>query len=218
MSVARSSQLNIKHSVEHAAEQFEQNLLERHVLFCPTDGSRPYETYFPPECFFHLCGIQYKNRRQRVSAKKFFQLALDRRIDADLFAPKYSTYTAQKLQILPRLVRIDTYAAKMAPMPMVHFGNTRADLILYNQDVILGLRITSATGMVLTPCTALCDRLGHQHDEKNIGFVLKTEPREKTYTIDSKPKGELTDDQHSRRRKSLSKYAGECKPPLGWRV
>ena len=174
--------------------------------------------HIPPRVLFPLVWHSIQESKTAGLCEEVFQLALDRRIDADLFAPKYSTYTAQKLQILPRLVRIDTYAAKMAPMPMVHFGNTRADLILYNQAVILGLRITSATCMVLTPCTALCDRLGHQHDEKNIGFVLKTEPREKTYTIDSKPKGELTDDQHSRRRKSLSKYAGECKPPLGWRV
>ncbi|BDR52392.1 hypothetical protein KIM372_02990 [Bombiscardovia nodaiensis] len=214
----KKAQRDMKHLIEENAQLFKENLCNRYVLFGPTDGSHPYETYFPADCYFHLCGIQYKNPRQRVSAKKFFQLAVDGRIDPALFSEKYSVYTRQKLGILSRLVRIDGFAAKIAPMPTVHFGRTTADLLVYNQDAIMGFRMNYQGPKAYTPCTALRDHLPKQREEKNIGFVLKTQAESRDYSIQMKPKQQMSAERASKMRVSLSLYQGSCTPPLGWKI
>lgn len=216
VNVGQSPQQQMKHRIEECALQYKQNLLNRYVLFGPTDGTAPYETFFPQECFFHLCGIEYKNPRQRVSTKKFFDLAIEKRIDPDLFAPKYSRFTVRKLEVLPKIVRIDGYAAKFARMPLVHFGKTQADFIVFNGDTILGFRAERQQPHHLVPTTVLVDNIQKLGDEKNVGFVLKSEPFQASYSYRTKPKGEITDQRHSMIKRSLSRYAGSCTPPLGW--
>lgn len=222
MTNPQQRQQDVKRIIEECAGNYEKNLLNRYVLFGPTDGSHPYETFFPSECFFHLCGLEYKNKRQKVSAKKFFELALEHRIDAGLFTPKYSRYTALKLSILPRLVRIDGYASKFVfPFPSLIFGKTKAEFAVYNGDVIMGFRMDYAKSKAYVPCTALCKRMPKLHDEKNIGFVKKTRPQtvqstyqgRPSYIFRSKPKGLLNAQQQSYIRKSESKYHGICMPP-----
>lgn len=207
---ATESQLKVKRIVEECAKLYDRNLCERHVLFGPTDGTRPYETYFPADCFFHLCGIRYKNKAQRVSAKKFFDLALQGKIDPKLFEAKYTKYTEAKLSILYQLVRIDSTGAKIAPMPLVRYGATKAEILIFNMDFAMGFRIDrSGKTKSLIPCTALYDRVPKQTDEKNIGFVLKTDRNEMYYRHRIKPKGEMTEQQESNMRRVTSKYHGD---------
>lgn len=62
---ATGFQKDVKRIVEECALIYANNLLNRYVLFGPTDATRPYEVYFPADCFFHLCGIEYKDRAYR---------------------------------------------------------------------------------------------------------------------------------------------------------
>ncbi|MEE8724999.1 MAG: PBECR4 domain-containing protein [Bifidobacterium crudilactis] len=205
--------LEVKRIIESSAREFNRNLLNRHVLFGPTDGTKPFETYYPDDCFFHLCGLRYKSARQKVSAKKFFQLAVDGRIDADLFAEKYSVYTVEKLLILPSLMRIDTFAAKLSPFPLVRYGKTKAEILVFNNSAVLGYRFDYSIAKAYIPCTALKDQVPKMHDEKNIGFVLKSNSEDTKYSILSKPKKTLSPDQKRNCRKTMSHYTGSF-PPL----
>jgi hypothetical protein len=197
---------------------YSENLLDRHVLFGPTDGTRPFETFYPADCFFHLCGLVYNDPHQRVSAKKFLQLAVEGRINEKLFAPKYSSQTMRKLSVLYRLVRIDARGIRIAPMPLIRYGRTKADFLVYDAQMAMGFRMDRGGSNSLIPCTALCDQVPKQHDEKNIGFVFKTEKGSLDYTIRFRPKGDVSDTQQSNIRRVASKYSGECRPPLGWRL
>lgn len=203
---AGESQLNVKRIVEECAKIYADNLLDRHVLFGPTDGSRPFETFFPADCYFHLCGLEYRDKRQKVSAKKFFQLAVEGRINPALFAPKYKSYTMQKLSVLYKLVRIDARGIRIAPMPLVRYGRTKADILIYDNEMAMGFRMDFAGSRSLIPCTALFDRVPKQHDEKNIGLVFKTKPNEYQYSYRLRPKGELSEIQRSNARRVTSKY------------
>lgn len=203
---ARAGQRDIKRIIEECAKIYQSNLLDRHVLFGPTDGTHPYETYFPADCYFHLCGLEYKDKHQKVSARKFFQLAVDGRIDPTLFAPKYSKYTMQKLSVLYKLVRIDQRGIRFAPMPLVRYGKTKADILIYDNEMAMGFRMDLSGSRALIPCTALYDQVPRQHDEKNIGLVLKTDPQNYEYTHRIRPKGSLTESQRSNARRVTSKY------------
>lgn len=204
-------QKDVKRVIEECALIYKNNLLNRYILFGPTDATRPYEVFFPADCFFHLCGIEYKDSRQRVSAAKFLDLACQGRIDANLFKPKYTKRTNDKLSILYSLVRIDATATKIAPLPLVRYGKTNADYIIYNNNaVVMAVRLDRGGSNALVPCSALKDNVPKQTEEKNIGFVLKTEPSEKRYTIIVRPKKGFSEPQRSNKRKVLSKYRGPC--------
>ena len=215
---ATGFQKDVKRIVEECALIYANNLLNRYVLFGPTDATRPYEVYFPADCFFHLCGIEYKDSRQRVSAAKFFDLACQGRIDANLFKPKYNKRTNDKLSILYSLVRIDATATKIAPLPLVRYGRTNADYIIFNNNsVVMAVRMDHSGSNSLIPCSALKDDVPKQTEEKNVGLVLKTEQSYKKYSIVIKPKNGFNDRQESNRRKVLSKYHGQCTLPWHWR-
>lgn len=60
-------QQDVKHIIEECAGNYEKNLLNRYVLFGPTDGSHPYETFSRPNVSF-ICAdwnIRINDRRSQ---------------------------------------------------------------------------------------------------------------------------------------------------------
>lgn len=91
---------NMAAIIHDCAILYQEELLDRHVLLIPNDGSKPVEVFFGEENFKHLCGVEHPLRGAR-----FFRAAIDGRLDNERLIRKYKRKTNVKLQSLPDILR-----------------------------------------------------------------------------------------------------------------
>lgn len=188
-------------TIHECAPIYRDRLLERHVLFIPSGGEAPLETFYAADNFMHLCGLNYPG----MSAREFWDRAISGRLPSNGIR-RNNGGTVAKGRVLPTLVRIDAKAIMMVRNPRLP-GNTKADAICANLPCVLGY---TNRGGILRPCTALEMPSERLSDVKNIIMVVKTEPRLKTYgTVSKQPKKRDAAKRQGVRR-SLKLYEGGC--------
>lgn len=188
--------------IQECAAVYRDNLMDRHVLFVPADGSAPFECLFGAGNFQHLCGINYSGN---ITTTMFFKQALGRRLDPRLLRPAHGVLTVRKLEVLPVLCRIDAKANAAILDPTDHRG-TFADLFCLNMDACIGF---VRTGDLFRPKTALAfNPPRSEPGYVNIIASVKTEPGSKVFSIISKaPKARArTREKHDAIIRSLSAY------------
>lgn len=187
--------------IQECAAVYRSNLLDRHVLFIPADGSEPFDCMFRAENFMHLCKVSYGNHSKTM----FFETAADGGLDPGLLRAINERQTNAKLSQLPVLCRIDAKANAAVRDPVDHQG-TFADLFCSNSMACIGFKLLGDT---YVPKTAL----EHNPARDEPGYVnllaaVKTKPGVREFTIVSKePKSrDKTERKHSLIIRSLLSY------------
>lgn len=208
------SQLTIAQTLTDYAQKYNENLLDRFVLFIPRKA-KPLETFYGRRNFQHLCGYSYGN----YTSMEFFADALENKLNPDLLIPVYQTKSEAKLRILSTLLGIDKQANSFVRNPQLA-GKTRADAICVKNQAAIGYQWSEN---LLVPCTALEQPPLHKGHE-NIICVLKTEKHNHIYSIMTKnnkpkinPKKPNTISRAKTRHAdiiaSLKQYDGVCSIP-----
>lgn len=93
-----------------SAKKYNDNLEGKNFLFVYRKDQKIYEsieTYFFPGNFHHLTGTTI-NRQKIESATDFYEACLQNRLTLDSFEIKKDGTTELKLQVLPRLMRLQS--------------------------------------------------------------------------------------------------------------
>lgn len=166
--------------IQRCAGMYERNLANRRVLFIPSDGSAPFDCFFGPENFMHLCKVDYGDMPRRM----FYRLAVDRRLDPKRLDSPNERDMWLKLEVLPTLCFIDSKASVAVRTPIAD-RRTRADLFCSGVNACMGFALERNGSY--RPKTAL--KYNPPRDEPgyvNLIAAVKTEPHATMFTIVSK--------------------------------
>lgn len=109
--------MNYAARIGAAAKLYRDELENRHVLFIPANGTAPMETYYPPENFKHLCGVNHP-----LNALDFYMAALDGTLNNRNLEIKYRKNTNAKMEVLSQVALMPAKASGMRDHPWVMEG------------------------------------------------------------------------------------------------
>ncbi|MEG0323141.1 MAG: PBECR4 domain-containing protein, partial [Raoultibacter sp.] len=138
--------------IVNAAQIYQQNLCDQTVLFVYGKPSSPQtvEVEFKAGNFCHLVGVEpRRDGLMRMKASELYSRAIEGALHSGNYGfSRGQDYCDLKLEVIGRIVRIDTNARMIGDFEDGRFVNLSTDKVVGRQNAVLGL---VETGDVFVP-------------------------------------------------------------------
>ena len=167
--------------VINLAMLYEQTLRNKKLLFISKSKGNKIEmieVMFKKENFFHLTGLNLKNKN--ISSSLFYQSCLNHKLSVEDFEIKDRT-TNLKLEIFPQIIKIELLANQIGEF--INLGNLlKTDILVgTTRNAILGLKFIQKND-IYVPNTVLKEDIRKITTKRNkIIAILKKELKQKKY-------------------------------------